>query len=224
MRRKGKADVAYLAYDDATLSAAQRTHTAATWGADVWPSGARASRNAATASACRSRAGRSAAHCCAGGAAADAVPAEYTHAFWLKLDWPAGGVARERLLWHDGAGTACLTIDANYRAGVAKAGAAAVYAGTLPHGGGWQLLVAVGKGGSTRRLLRHRRRGAHARRHGGGVVRRRPRVPARRVGKAPGAIAHAWAWPRALDAAEVAELHAATRRCYPKSGRRCRLA
>ena len=37
--------------------------------------------------------------------AADAVPAEYTHAFWLKLDWPAGGVARERLLWHDGAGT-----------------------------------------------------------------------------------------------------------------------
>ena len=33
----------------------------------------------------------------------------------------AGGVARERLLWHDGAGTACLTIDANYRAGVAKA-------------------------------------------------------------------------------------------------------
>ena len=36
-------------------------------------------------------------------------------------------------------------------------------------------------------------------------------------GKAPGAIAHAWAWPRALDAAEVAELHAATSRCYPKS-------
>ena len=216
-RRKGKADVAYLAYDDATLSAAQVTHTTATWGADVWAKWGACKSHCDDGECVPLASGPLAAHCCAGGAAADAVPAEYTHAFWLKLDWPAGGVARERVLWHDGAGTACLTIDANYRAGVAKSGAAAVYAGTLPHGGGWQLLVAVGKGGSTAvysatadaapalvGTAAASCAGAHACQLG-------------EWGKAPGAIAHAWAWPRALDAAEVAELHAATSRCYPKS-------
>ena len=213
-RRKGKADVAYLAYDDATLSEAQRTHTTATWGADVWGKWGACKSHCGDGECVPPASGRSPRT--TGGRRRRRRPRR-VHPRVLAQARLAGGRRRARAAAVARRRRHRVPDDRRElpRRRFRRRAPPPSTPGTSPHGGGRQLLVAVGKGGSTAvysatadvlalvGTAAASCAGAHACRKLG-------------EGQAPGAIAHAGVGG-ALDAAGGRQLHAATRRCYPKS-------